>query len=71
MWVRNYVQGPTWLAGVVVQNQGQCSLHVKLIDGCFVHRHLDHIRQKMESATPDPENPSSKADDPLMDPTSS
>ena len=71
VWVRNFSQGPTWLAGVVVQNQGQCSLHVKLTDGRVVHRHLDHIRQKVESATPDPENSTSEADDPLMDPTSS
>ena len=49
--VRNFVQGPTWLTGVVVQNQGQCDLHVKLTDGRVVHHHLDHIRQKMESAT--------------------
>ena len=71
VWVHNFAQGPTWLAGVVVQNQGQCSLHVKLTDGRVVHCHLDHIRQKVKSATPDPENPTSEADDPLMDPTSS
>ena len=71
VWVRNYAQGPTWLAEVIVQNQGQCSLHIKLTDGRVVHRHLYHIRQKVESATPDPDNPTSEADDMLMDPTSS
>ena len=48
---------PTWLPGVVVQNQGLCSLHIKLTDGHVVHCHLDHIKQKAESATPDLENP--------------
>ena len=70
VWVCNFSQGLTWLAGVVVQNQVQCSLHVKLTNGRVIHRHLDHIRQKVESATLDPENPTSEADDPLMDPTS-
>ena len=37
----------------------------------YMHRHLDHITQKLESTTPDPENPTSEDDDPLMDPTSS
>ena len=71
VWVRNFAQGPTCLAGVVVQNQGRYSLHVKLTDGHVVHHYLDHIRQEAESATPDPENPTNEADDPMMDPTSS
>ena len=37
MWLHNFTQGPTWLAGVVVQNHGHCSLHVKLTDGHVVH----------------------------------
>ena len=37
----------------------------------YMHRHLDHIRQKVESATPNAENPTSEDDDLLMDPTSS
>ena len=37
MWVHNFAQGPTWLAGVVVQNHEQCSLHVKLTDGRVVY----------------------------------
>ena len=41
--------GPTWLQGVVMQNQGYCSLHVKLTDGHVVHCHLDHIRPRLES----------------------
>ena len=33
VWICNFTQGPTWLEGVAVQNQGQCSLYyVKLSD---------------------------------------
>ena len=65
-----FARQPTWLAGMVVQNQGQCSLHIKLTDGHVVCCYLDHIKQKAKSAIPYPENPASEADDPLMDPTS-
>ena len=65
-----FARGLTWLAGTVVQNQRQCSLHIKLTDGHVVCCYLDHIKQKAKNAIPYPENPTSEADDLLMDPTS-
>jgi len=70
VWVRNFSQGPTWLAGEVVQHNGQCSLNIKLADGHCVLRHLDHVRQKVGSTIPVTENLPAEVDDPLMDLTS-
>ena len=69
VWVRNFSQGPRWLAGEVVTLNGQCSLSIKLNNGNTVHHHLDHVRQKVGSAMPETEI-ITESDDPLMDPTS-
>ena len=67
VWVRNFSQGPIWLAGEAVQLKGECSLNVKLTDGRIVHRHLDHIRLKVGSTTSDTGNSTtSEVDDPLI-----
>jgi len=70
VWVHNFSQGPTWLSGEVVQHNGQCSLSIKLADGCCVLCHLDHVRQKVESTILVTENLPAEVDDPLMDLTS-
>ena len=66
MWVRNFSQGLTWLAGEIVKYKGQCSVIVKLTDGRVIHRHLDHIRQKTGSTSPD--HTTTTIDDPLIAP---
>ena len=66
VWVRNFSQGLTWLAGEVVKYKGQCSMIVKLTDGRVIHRHLDHIRQKTGSTSPD--HTTTTIDDPLIAP---
>ena len=67
VWVCSFSQGPTWIAGEVVKYKGQCSL-IKLTDGRVVHRHLDHIKQKVGSTNPD--QTTTMVDDPLIAPAS-
>ena len=40
--VRNFTDN-TWIPGVIKKQNGPLSYHVKLQDGCMVHRHSDHI----------------------------
>ena len=49
-----------------MENQGCCSLHVKLTDSRVVHCHLDQIRPMLESTDMNPDSPKCEADDPLM-----
>ena len=58
------MQGSTWVAGEVVKYKGECSLIVKLTDGRVVHRHLDHITQKVGSTNSD--HTTTMVDDPLI-----
>ena len=70
VWVRNFSQGPCWLAGEVVDHKGQCALIIKLTDNRIVHRHLDHVRQRLGNTIPDVDTTTTGGDDPLMAPTS-
>ena len=44
VYVRNFGEGDTWLAGTIVNAFGPCSYNVKLSDDRVVRRHADHIR---------------------------
>ena len=44
VYVHNFVQGATWLLGVIVQAHGPVSYTVSLEDGRVVRRHVDHLR---------------------------
>ena len=44
MYVRNFGEGDTWLAGTIVNAPGPRSYNVKLSDDRVVRRHADHIR---------------------------
>ena len=44
VYVRNFAQGDTWLAGKIVNAPGPRSYNVKLSDDRIVRRHVDHIR---------------------------
>ena len=46
VFVRNFVQGDTWLAGKIVNAPGPRSYNVKLSDDRIVRRHADHIRPR-------------------------
>ena len=44
VYVRNFGEGDTWLAGTIVNAPGPRSYNVKLSDGRVVRHHVDHIR---------------------------
>ena len=44
MYVWNFGEGDTWLAGTIVNAPGPRSYNVKLSDDRVVRRHADHIR---------------------------
>ena len=44
--VRNFLQGPKWLSGVVQESSGPVSYQVELDSGVCVRRHVDHIRAR-------------------------
>ena len=46
LFVRNFAQGDTWLAGKIVNAPDPCSYNVKLSDDRIVRRHADHIRPR-------------------------
>ena len=64
--MKKFSSGPTWLAGEVTKNKGQCSYEVTLSDGRTIHRHRDHIR--VRTVTTDQSTSMTDIDDPLMDP---
>lgn len=46
VFVHNFAQGNTWLAGTIVNAPGPRSYNVKLPDNRIVRRHADHIRPR-------------------------
>ena len=46
VYARNYAQGPKGLPGTVVKTEGPVLLHVKLIDGRILRRHVDQVRPR-------------------------
>ena len=48
VFVCNFAQGDTWLAGKIVNAPGPRSYNVKLSDDRIVRRHADHIRPRSE-----------------------
>ena len=65
VFVKNFSSGPTWLAGEVTKNKGQCSYEVTLSDNRTIHRHRDHIQDR--TVTADQSACMTDIDDPLMD----
>ena len=53
VFIRNFGQGPTWLAGSIMDALGTCSYQVKLTDGRIVRRHMDHIRPRTTDIPPE------------------
>ena len=43
--VRNFSTGPEWLFGTIVNIKGPLSYIVKLSDGRYFIRHIDHLRK--------------------------
>ena len=43
--VRNFSTGPEWLFGTIVNTKGPLSYIVKLSDGRYFKRHIDHLRK--------------------------
>lgn len=44
VFIRNIGNGPTWIAGTIMQNRGPLSFLVQLEGGWMVHHHIDHVR---------------------------
>ena len=44
VYTRNYAQGPRWLPGTVVDTDGLVLLHIKVMDGRILRRHVDQVR---------------------------
>ena len=49
VYYRNYRQGPSWLPGVVVDQEGSVLFKIRLPDGKIVRRHVDQLRQRVAS----------------------
>ena len=49
VYARNYRQGPSWLAGVVVDQEGSVLFRVRLSDGTVIRRHSDQLRHRVDS----------------------
>ena len=49
VYMRNYIRGRPWVAGVVQSKTGPLSYTIKLDDGRLVKRHLDQIRKTLQS----------------------
>lgn len=47
VYVRNYRQGPLWLSGVVVDQEGAVLFRVRLADGSVVRRHEEQLRPRI------------------------
>ena len=46
VYVRNFRNVPTWLAGVIVATRGPVSYDIELADDRVVRRHMDNIRRR-------------------------
>lgn len=46
VYVLNFLLGPQWLPGVIMQSTGPVSFQVMLQDGRLVRRHQDHVRRR-------------------------
>lgn len=44
VYVRNYLRGPEWLPGIIINKTGNVMFTVKLLDGRDVRKHVDQIR---------------------------
>lgn len=62
---RNFMSGPGWLPGTIIECEGATVVKLRLDDGCIWRRHLDHV-----IACKLPEEPStlSHENDPLSAP---
>ena len=50
------------------QAEGLCSYQIQLSDGCIMHRHTDHIKERSMSCQPGTQHTDNfDHDDPLMD----
>ena len=46
----NFAKGPKWLPGVIVDQTGPVSFHIRLDDGRVVRRHQDHIHLRLSAS---------------------
>ena len=44
VFVRNFLKGPKWSAGIVTGDEGSRIYEVTLSDGRVLQRHIDHLR---------------------------
>lgn len=62
VYARNFrPSGSNWLPGTIVQTSGPVSYVVRLENGCYIRRHLDHLKKRelgipYQSVTPDVSN---------------
>ena len=47
IWVRNYANGPKWIKGVVERQLGSVLYEISA-RGCFVQRHVDQLRLRVD-----------------------
>ena len=67
----NFGQGDTWLAGIISKAQGPQTYDVKLLDNRIVRRHIDHIRPRSVDPNIQPTDNDDTTDDLIPIPTSS
>ncbi len=46
VYIQNFASGEKWLSGIIVEKTGPVSFRVRLQDGRFVRRHVDHVRYR-------------------------
>ncbi|XP_058017979.1 uncharacterized protein K02A2.6-like [Ahaetulla prasina] len=51
VWAHNYSEGPTWLAGTILEITGPKSYLIELGDGRVWKRHIDQIRKRITGNT--------------------
>ena len=55
VFIRNFLSGPNWLLGSILEERGPCSFIFELEDGHNVGRHIDHIRIRTVTVTTSPD----------------
>ena len=71
IFVLNFGQGDTWLAGIISKPQGPQTYNVKLPDNRVIHHHVDHIRPRSVDPNIQPTDNHDILDDLIPIPTSS
>ena len=50
VYVRNFLTGPKWLPGIIMDNTGPTSYRVKLDDDRVVRKHIDQMRIRYDNS---------------------